>query len=76
MAVVDRPITAVVDPGGVLLCHRDELSRQEGPGSSDQVLDDQTVEIHTKICLELAKKSEAKSHGHIPLGHMLIDEWK
>lgn len=34
VAVVDRPNMAVMDLGGVLLCHDEELNRWEEPGSS------------------------------------------
>lgn len=42
----------------------------------DRVLDDRTVEIDVEICPGSARKSDVESHGHIPLGHASIDEWK
>ena len=37
LAVADRPNRVVVDPGGVPLCHREELRRQGNPCSLDRI---------------------------------------
>ena len=56
----------VVDPGGVLLCHREELNRWEELGLSDRVLDDRTAEIGAENFPEPARKSDAESRENIP----------
>lgn len=76
MATSNRPSGAIVDPGGVLLCLGEELRWQKCSRSSDQVLDDRTVEISMEICPRSARNSDVESRGHIPLGHASIDEWK
>jgi len=40
VAAADRPSRAIMDPGGVLLCHGEELRRREDPQSLDQVPND------------------------------------
>lgn len=66
----------VVDPGGVLLCHRVELRRWEDSRLLDQTLGDRMVEISVKNYPGLARKSEVESCGHIPSGHLSGTEWK
>ena len=54
--VADRPDRVVVDPGGVLLCHEEELRRWEDPRSLDRVPDDRTVEISMENALGPSRK--------------------
>ena len=76
MAVADKPNRVVMDLGGVLLCHREELRRQGNPRSLDRIPDDRTVKISAENAPSQPGKSEVKSRGHIPWGHLSGTEWK
>jgi len=48
VAVADRFSRTIVDPGGALLRHREELRRRGDPRSLDQIPDDRMIEISVK----------------------------
>lgn len=76
MAAADRPNKVVMDPGGVSLCHGEELRRRGDPRSLDQISDDRMAEISAENAPSQPGKSEVKSRGHIPSGHLSGTEWK
>lgn len=65
-----------MDPGGVLLCHREELRRRGDPRPLDRIPADRMVEISVENSPGQPGKSEVESRGHIPSGHLLGVEWK
>lgn len=70
------PNGTIVDPGGVLLCHDDELRGKRITGRWIVAPHDRTTEMSAENCLELAKKSDTESRGNIPSGHASPDVWK
>jgi hypothetical protein len=48
VVAADKPNRIVMDPGGVMLCHQEELRRWADPQSLDQIPTDQTTEINVE----------------------------
>lgn len=65
-----------MDPGGVLVCHDDELRGGRIAGHRIGAPHYRTTEMGVENSPGSARKSDVESHGHIPLGHASPDEWK